>query len=42
MMNGHEGSSIAADKYKRDYYKDSYELIEFIEKSPSPYHVMTT
>lgn len=40
MMNGHEGSSIAADKYKRDYYKDSYELIEFIEKSPSPYHVI--
>lgn len=26
MMNGHEGSSIAADKYKRDYYKDSYHM----------------
>ncbi len=24
----------------RDYYNDSYNLIDFIEKSPSPYHVV--
>lgn len=40
MMNEHECRVAADCEDKRDYYKDSYDLIEFINKSPSPYHVI--